>query len=80
MDGTEIKFDAPSVLRKWPSLKNERISNSWGARPYFVSEGTLDECIQQFMSKPASQHHLYEIPHRSSATVSERRPMRRTHS
>ena len=22
---------------------------------------TLDECIRQFMSKPASQHHLYEI-------------------
>jgi hypothetical protein len=26
-----------------------------------VFEGTLDECIRQFMSKPASQQHLYEI-------------------
>ena len=26
-----------------------------------VFDGTLDECIQQFMSKPASQYHLYEI-------------------
>jgi hypothetical protein len=26
-----------------------------------VFDGTLDECIRQFMSKPASQHHLYEI-------------------
>jgi hypothetical protein len=54
----QIKFDAPAVLRKWPSLNFERISNSW---PYLVAEGTLDECIRQFMSKPASTHHLYEI-------------------
>ena len=26
-----------------------------------VFEGTLDECIQQFRSKPESQRHLYEI-------------------
>jgi hypothetical protein len=53
-----MNFDAPAALRKWPSLNNERISD---ARPYLVSDGTLDECIRQFMSKPASQHHLYEI-------------------
>jgi hypothetical protein len=53
-----MKFDVPAALRKWPSLNNERISN---ARRYVVSEGTLDESIRQFMSKPASQHHLYEI-------------------
>ena len=56
-----IKFDAPAVLRKWPSLKNERIAKSWGASPYLVADGTLDECMRQFISKPASQHHLYEI-------------------
>ena len=53
-----MKFDAPAVLMKWPSLNNERIGNSC---PYHVIEGTLDECIRQFMSKPASKHHLYEI-------------------
>jgi hypothetical protein len=26
-----------------------------------IFDGTLDECIRQFMSKPESQHHLYEI-------------------
>jgi hypothetical protein len=56
-----INFDTPAVLKKWPSLKNERISKSWGANAYLVADGTLDECIRQFMSKPASQHHLYEI-------------------
>src|SRR5215210_1477844 len=61
MADTEIKFDAPAALRKWPSLKNERISASLGASPYTVFDGTLDECIRQFMSKPASQQHLYEI-------------------
>jgi hypothetical protein len=37
------------------------ISSALGARPYVVFDGTLDDCIRQFMSKPASQHHLYEI-------------------
>lgn len=57
----QIKFDVPAVLRKWPSLNNQRVSVALGARPYLIFEGTLDECIQQFMSKPASQRHLYEI-------------------
>jgi hypothetical protein len=63
MDETDvqIKFDVPAVLRKWPSLQNERVSAALGARPYLVFDGTLDECIRQFMSKPASQDHLYEI-------------------
>jgi hypothetical protein len=52
------RFDAPATLRKWPSIKNERVNNS---RPYLLSEGTLDDCIRQFMAKPTSQHHLYEI-------------------
>jgi len=54
----QINFDAPAVLRKWPSLNKGRISN---ATPYFIVEGTLDECIREFTSKPTSQHHLYEI-------------------
>jgi len=37
------------------------MSNPWGASPYLVFEGTLDECMREFMSKSASQHHLYEI-------------------
>jgi hypothetical protein len=53
-----MNFDAPAVLRKWPSLKSQRVSNT---SSYLVSEGTLDECIRQFMSKPASLRHLYEI-------------------
>lgn len=62
MADTDINCEAPAVLRKWPSLKNERISNAWGATPYLVFDGTLDECIRELLSKPASKHHLYEIP------------------
>jgi hypothetical protein len=63
MDDTDVQihFDAPAVLRKWPSLHKERIKKSWGATPYLVADGTLDDCIRELMSKPASQHHLYEI-------------------
>lgn len=58
-DKVQINFDAPATLRKWPSIKNERASNALGT--YLVVDGTLENCIQQFMAKPASQHHLYEI-------------------
>ena len=56
-----LDFDAPAILQKWPSLKNERVSAALGARPYLVADGTLDECIRQFVAMPAAQHHLYEI-------------------
>ena len=64
MDETDVQinFDAPAVLRKWPSIKNERVSAAdGGGRPYSIVDGTLDDCIRQFMAKPVSQHHLYEI-------------------
>jgi hypothetical protein len=54
----QIKFDAPAVLRKWPSRNNERVRR---AVSYIVVEGTLAECIRQFTLKPMSQLHLYEI-------------------
>ena len=60
-DNAEINFDAPTTLRKWPSVNKERVSASLGARPYMIIEGTLDECIRKFMAMPAGQHHLYEI-------------------
>jgi len=56
-----IDFDARATLRKWPSLNNERVSASLGARPYIIIDGTLDDCIRKFMAIPISQHHLYEI-------------------
>ncbi len=59
--GIHIDFNAAAILRKWPSLNNERISAALGARPYLVVEGSLDECIRQFLAKPASQRQLYEI-------------------
>jgi hypothetical protein len=52
MDGTEahVNFDAPAVLRKWPSLHSERRTE--GAGPYLLVDGTLEECIREFMAKP----------------------------
>jgi hypothetical protein len=54
-----INFDAPSALRKWPSLNNQRLATATG--PYSVYDGTLDECLREFMTKPAAARHLYEI-------------------
>jgi hypothetical protein len=53
-----VNFGTPAALRKWPSLANERRIES---SPYLLVEGTLDECLQGFMAKPASARHLYEI-------------------
>jgi hypothetical protein len=57
--GTHVNFDAPAVLRKWPSLLNERRADGTG--PYLLVDGTLDECIREFMAKPTTSRHLYEI-------------------
>src|SRR3979411_1694543 len=57
----QIHFDAPATLRKWPSIKNERVSAADGGAPYLIVDGTLDDCIREFMAKPVNQHHLYEI-------------------
>ena len=61
MGGTEahVNFDAPAVLRKWPSLRSERRTEGTG--PYLLVNGTLDECLRELMAKPASMRHLYEI-------------------
>ena len=54
-----VNFDLPATLRKWPSLNNERLKE--GINAYLVFESTLDECIREFMAKPESTRHLYEI-------------------
>jgi hypothetical protein len=54
-----VNFDAPAILRKWPSLNNKRRIE--GPGPYLLFDGTLDECIREFMAKPAPTRHLYEI-------------------
>jgi hypothetical protein len=56
---SHVNFDAPAVLRKWPSLKNERDLSGRG--PYLVVDSTLDQCIREFMAKPAATRHLYEV-------------------
>ena len=54
-----VNFDAPAILRKWPSLNNRRRTEGTG--PYLLFDGTLGECIREFMAKPAPMRHLYEI-------------------
>ena len=56
---SHIDFNAPAVLRKWPSLGNERRTEGQG--PYLLVDGTFDDCIREFVAKPASMLHLYEI-------------------
>jgi hypothetical protein len=55
----QIDFDAPATFCKWPSLNGQRRSDRPG--PYLLLDGTLGECIQEFMAKPTATRHLYEI-------------------
>ena len=56
-----IDFGAPAVLRKFPSIRGEPAKDVLWPNPYIVFDGTLEECIKQFLSKPVEQRHLYEI-------------------
>lgn len=55
----QIDFEAPATFRKWPSLNGQRRVESAG--PYSLLDGTLDECIRQFLAKPTGTPHLDEI-------------------
>jgi hypothetical protein len=57
----KINFEAFASLKKWPSIRNERRDDSRFSEPYLIQEGTLFECAEALLSKPASSHHLYEI-------------------
>jgi hypothetical protein len=61
MDDTEINFDAPASIRKWPSISGQRVTTPRYKGPYLLFDGTLDECIRKFMSKSESSRNLYEI-------------------
>jgi hypothetical protein len=52
-------ISARAELRKWPSLGGKRVSGA--AHPYLVIDGTLEECIREFIAKPTASRHLYEI-------------------
>jgi hypothetical protein len=57
-DVSQLNFEAAARLYKWPSLGNLRREDR---APYMIAEGTLDECIRDFMAKPERSRHLYEI-------------------
>ena len=58
-DSRNVDFSAPAILRKWPSLNNQRRTEGTG--PYLLFDGTLGDCIREFVAKPAPMRHLYEI-------------------
>ena len=59
MSNAEIDFTAPATLRKWPSLNGKHNLNAEFLDAYLVFDGTLDQCVREFMSKPAQS--LYVI-------------------
>jgi hypothetical protein len=64
-EGLPIAYDAPADLKKWPSLRNQRVPSK---TPYLVYNGTLANCIMELLAKPIRQISLYDI------VVSERQP------
>ena len=53
-----VNFAAPVELRKWPSLGNQRCPDR---ETYLITAGPLGQCIREFMGKPETVRHLYEI-------------------
>ena len=57
-EGSPIAYDAPAELKKWPSLKGERLKDK---DPYLVYNGTLAECVRELLAKPIKGISLYDI-------------------
>jgi hypothetical protein len=61
MSDVKVSFAAVASLRKWPSIRGQKLAESKYLNPYTLLEGTLGECLREFMLKPPTQRHLYEI-------------------
>jgi hypothetical protein len=59
--GVQVDFGAVASLRKWPSVRGQRLAEAKYPRPYTLLDGTLGECLRKLMLKPPTQRHLYEI-------------------
>lgn len=57
----KIDFSVPAILRKHPSINGKPAKDVLWPNPYLVFDGTLGECIDQFLAKPSNQRPLYEI-------------------
>ena len=64
-----VNFDAPAVLRKRPSRNGKAATDVLWPNPYLVFDGTLGECLEQFLVKPAGQRQLYEIHTAAQADI-----------
>ncbi len=58
-ESPSIVYDAPAELKKWPSLKGERLKDK--GPPYLVYNGTLAECVRELLAKPIKGISLYDI-------------------
>ena len=58
-EGSPIAYDASAELKKWPSLKGERLKDK--GPPYLVYNGTLADCVRELMAKPIKGISLYDI-------------------
>jgi hypothetical protein len=56
-----VNFAAAASLRKWPSARGQRLTETKCPSPYTILESTLGECLRELMLKPLTQRHLYEI-------------------
>ena len=57
-EGSAIAYHVPADLKKWPSLRNQRVTSKM---PYLVYNGTLADCIRELLAKPIKQISLYDI-------------------
>jgi hypothetical protein len=55
-----INYDVWATLQKWP-LADRLPRTGEILTPEQIYDGTLSECIKEFMAKPTSQRPLYEI-------------------
>jgi hypothetical protein len=53
-EGRPIIYDAPADLKKWPSLKGQRLNG--GRQPYRVFNGTLSDCIRELLATVRHRH------------------------
>jgi hypothetical protein len=75
----QINFNAPASLRKWPSIKNQRRTDTAYPRPYRCSMTPSTRVCDSYVQAGFAPSFIRNS-HRPPAAIGRRRLNRRTHS
>jgi hypothetical protein len=58
---TPVRYDAPATIHRWFTPEDRAVRAGDVVRAAVVFEGTLAECVREFLAMPTDEQFLHEI-------------------